>query len=142
MRCICLLSALVVMVSATPGLRAIIGCTSCPVEAHQERVCGSDNMIYNNMCALKLKQCEDPSVTLLDAIDCTSLLHQRECQLSCTQNEPFTFLCGSDGMRYSACELNAKWCNEPDFEVRECTRKGRETKDEIMMDKISKLVME
>ncbi|XP_063881174.1 uncharacterized protein LOC135111611 [Scylla paramamosain] len=119
MRHFILLSAVVVMVAAMSGVKASPdpNCIPhCLVEKKQTRVCGSDNNIYNNLCALNHQKCNDTTLTQLDEAACKKLLKEKRCRQTCVQTKP-TILCGADGILYSDCELEAKRCNEPDFQA-------------------------
>ncbi|XP_063881616.1 uncharacterized protein LOC135111834 [Scylla paramamosain] len=72
--------------------------------------------IYNNLCALDYQKCSDATLTQLDEAACKKLLREKKCRQTCVQVKP-TILCGADGMLYSDCELEAKRCNEPDFQA-------------------------
>ncbi|XP_063881567.1 four-domain proteases inhibitor-like [Scylla paramamosain] len=116
MRHFILLSAVVVMVAAMPGVKDASCSSHCFVVKKQTRVCGSDNNIYNNLCALDYQKCSDATLTQLDEAACKKLLREKKCRQTCVQVKP-TILCGADGMLYSDCELEAKRCNEPDFQA-------------------------
>ncbi|XP_063881650.1 uncharacterized protein LOC135111880 isoform X2 [Scylla paramamosain] len=119
MRHFILLSAVVVMVAAMPGVKASPdpNCTPhCNVVKKQTRVCDSDNNIYNNLCALNHEKCNDATLTQLGEAACKKLLREKRYRQTCVQTKP-TLLCGADDMLYSECELEAKRCNERDFQA-------------------------
>ncbi|XP_063881572.1 four-domain proteases inhibitor-like [Scylla paramamosain] len=116
MRHFILLSAVVVIVAAMPGVKDASCSSHCFVVKKQTRVCGSDNNIYNNLCALDYQKCSDATLTQLDEAACKKLLREKRCRQTCVQVKP-TILCGADSMLYSDCELEAKRCNEPDFQA-------------------------
>ncbi|XP_063881580.1 uncharacterized protein LOC135111796 isoform X1 [Scylla paramamosain] len=116
MRHFILLSAVVVMVAAMPGVKDASCSSHCLVVEKQTRVCGSDNNIYNNLCSLDYQKCSDATLTQLDKAACKKLLREKRCRQTCVQTKP-TLLCGADDMLYSECELEAKRCNERDFQA-------------------------
>ncbi|XP_063881649.1 uncharacterized protein LOC135111879 [Scylla paramamosain] len=119
MRHFILLSAVVVMVAAMPSVKALPdpNCAPyCNVVKKQTRECGSDNNNYNNLCALNHQKCNNATLTQLGEAACKKVLKDKRCRQTCVQTKQ-TILCGADGMLYSDCELEAKRCNEPDFQA-------------------------
>ncbi|KAK8372124.1 hypothetical protein O3P69_010933 [Scylla paramamosain] len=57
-----------------PGVKDSSCSSHCFVVKKQTRVCGSDNNIYNNLCALDYQKCIDPTLTQLDEAACKKLL--------------------------------------------------------------------